>query len=130
MLSDAEIFDKVKDALVDALGVDDDEVTPTATLGGDLGAESIDYLDIFFKLDKSCGAKIAKNEFIPDALMDENSGYVKDGSITPEGIAALRQLAPHFDADKLAANPKVSALRDLATVDTLCKLVKNKLSAA
>ena len=53
MATKEEIFDKVKDALVDALGVDDDEVTPEATLVGDLGAESIDFLDIVFRKSNS-----------------------------------------------------------------------------
>jgi acyl carrier protein len=52
MLSKDEIFAKVQEVLVDALGVDDDEVTAEATLTGDLGAESIDFLDIQFRLDK------------------------------------------------------------------------------
>ena len=50
-LSHDEIYTKVKDVLVDALGVDDDEVTPAASLRGDLGAESIDFLDISFRLE-------------------------------------------------------------------------------
>ena len=52
-VSKDEVFEKVKDALIDALGVDDDEVTEDATMVGDLGAESIDFLDIVFKLEKS-----------------------------------------------------------------------------
>ena len=52
-LSEEDIFSKVQDALVDALGVDDDEVNNDATLVGDLGAESIDFLDIVFKLEKA-----------------------------------------------------------------------------
>ncbi len=52
MTTKAEVFEKVKEALVEALGVDDDEVTPEATMVGDLGAESIDFLDIVFRLEK------------------------------------------------------------------------------
>lgn len=129
MLSDAEILDKVKNVLVDALGVDDDEVTPTATLEGDLGAESIDFLDIFFRLEKAFSVKITKSEFLPDALFSPDSGFVKDGSVTPEGIAELRKQAPHFDADMLAKNPKVESIKDLTTVQTLVNFVKHKLAA-
>lgn len=129
MLSDDEIFEKVKGALVDALGADDDEVTPTATLEGDLGAESIDFLDIFFRLEKAFSVKITRNEFIPEALTSDDSGFVKDGKVTPAGIEEMRRLAPHFDADKLALNPKVTAIKDLTTVNTLCRFVKNKLPA-
>jgi len=48
-----EIFSKIQDVLEDALGVDQDEVTPDAKLVDDLGAESIDFLDITFKLEQA-----------------------------------------------------------------------------
>ena len=60
--SQDEIFEKVQEALVDALGVDDDEVNCEATLVGDLGAESIDFLDIVFKLEKSFEINIERTE--------------------------------------------------------------------
>lgn len=128
MLSDAEIFEKVKENLIDALGVDDDEVTLEATLEGDLGAESIDYLDIFFRLEKTFNVKINKSEFLPDTLLSPDSGFVKDGNVTPDGIAELRKLAPHFDADKLSLNPKVDSIKDLTTVQTLVSFVHHKLA--
>ena len=53
-----EIFEKVQATLVDALGVDDEDVTQEATLQGDLGAESIDFLDIVFRLERNFGIKI------------------------------------------------------------------------
>lgn len=129
MLSDTEIFEKVRDVLVDALGVDDDEVTLEATLEGDLGAESIDFLDIFFRLEKAFSVKISRTEFLPDALFSPDSGFVKEGTVTAEGIAELRKLAPHFDSDKLAKNPKVETIKDLTTVQTLVNFVRNKLAA-
>lgn len=129
MLSDAEIFEKVRGVLVDALGVDDDEVTLTATLEGDLGAESIDFLDIFFRLEKAFSVKISRTEFLPDALFSPDSGFVLDGSVTPAGIAELRKLAPHFDADGLTKNPKIENIKDLTTVQTLVSFVHNKLAA-
>jgi acyl carrier protein len=129
MLSDAEIFEKVKETLVDALGVDDDEVTLAATLEGDLGAESIDFLDIFFRLEKAFSVKITRNEFLPETLLSPDSGFVKEGTVTAEGIAEIRKLAPHFDADKLTLNPKVETIKDLTTVQTLVSFVKHKLAA-
>ena len=75
MPSQAEIFDKVREALVDALGVDDDEVTPEATLRGDLDAESIDFLDIVFRLEKAFDIKIERGELIPMDVL-ENTDYV------------------------------------------------------
>ena len=73
-----EVFGKVKEALVDALGVDDDEVTEEATMVGDLGAESIDFLDIVFKLEKSFGITIPRDELFPDDILT-NAEFINDG---------------------------------------------------
>lgn len=121
-----EIFEKVQQTLVDALGVDDDEVTSEATLSGDLGAESIDYLDIVFRLEKNFGIKIPRGELFPENLAAEG-GYVKDGIVTPEGIAELRKRMPHADVDKFAADPKVENIQDLFTVDMLVKFLEKKV---
>ena len=85
-----EIFEKVRETLVDALGVDDDEVTPDATLTTDLGAESIDFLDIVFRLEKAFEIKIPRGELFPDNVLN-NPDYVKDGKVTAEGLAVLKE---------------------------------------
>jgi acyl carrier protein len=77
-----EIFSKVQAALVDALALDEDDVTPEATLQGDLGAESIDYLDIMFKLEKAFGIKIQREELFPEDIF-KNAQYVQNGKVTP-----------------------------------------------
>ena len=64
MPTEQEVFEKIRAALVDALGVDDDEVTPDATLVGDLGAESIDFLDIVFRLEKAFNIEIPRAELL------------------------------------------------------------------
>lgn len=127
MASRDEILEKVRETLVDALGVDDDEVTPTATLVGDLGAESIDFLDIVFRLEKNFGIKIPRGELFPENLTAD-SGYVADGKITADGIAMLRQKMPHADIDTLAADPKVSNIQNLFTVTMIVNFVEKKLA--
>ena len=67
-----EIFDKVRSALVDALGVDEDDVTPNATMVGDLGAESIDFLDIVFRLEKAFNIKISRGELFPEDVLSSS----------------------------------------------------------
>src|SRR3984957_13519146 len=98
-MSREEIYSKVQGVLVAALGVDADEVTPKATLREDLGAESIDFLDIVFRLEKAFTTdpakpfKIPRGELFPEnlpALMGDDR-YVKDGKITPEGVAELKK---------------------------------------
>src|SRR6478752_6355010 len=92
-LSRDEIYEKVQGVLVDALGVDDDEVSPTATLQGDLGAESIDFLDIVFRLEKAFNIKIPRGELFPEDLLT-NTEYVEDGKVNSAGMAKLRERMP------------------------------------
>ena len=85
-----QIFEQVKTVMVDALGVDDDEVKQEATLMGDLGAESIDFLDIVFRLEKAFGIKIAREELFPAEALMNNPEFVSNGKLTAKGIAELK----------------------------------------
>ncbi len=123
-----EVFATVRETLVDALGVDDDEVTPTATLMGDLGAESIDFLDIVFRLEKNFNIKIPRGELFPENLVAADSGFVKDGKVTAEGIAELRTRMPHANIDALAKDPRMEKVQDLFTVDMVVNFLTKKLS--
>jgi len=128
MASAEEIYEKVQDTLMDALGVDDDEVTPEATLVGDLGAESIDFLDIVFRLEKNFDIKIPKGELFPENLASADSNFAVDGVVTAEGINELRQM-PHLDVDKFAENPKVENIQDMFTVQMIVNFITAKLAA-
>ncbi len=125
MTSD-EIFGKVKNVLVDALAVDDDDVTPEASLVKDLGAESIDMLDITFKLEQAFGFKIAQGELIPESVLRDPQ-YVKDGKVTADGLAELKRRLPYVDFSKFAADPQVSRVMGVFTVESLVKFVERKL---
>ena len=126
MPSQEEILSNVREVLIDALGVDDDEVTPEATLIGDLGAESIDFLDIVFRLEKSFDIKIPRGELFPENLAAADSGFVQDGVVTDSGIAELKDKMPHADVDGFAKDPKVENISDLFTVDMICKFIGAK----
>ena len=121
-----EVFAKVRTVLVDALAVDEDEITPQATLLGDLGAESIDILDISFKLEKAFGFKIAQGEFFPEGVSQEGE-FVKDGKVTPKGLEALKQRLPHVNFSSFEADPAIGKIAELFTVDTVVKFVERKL---
>lgn len=123
-----EIFSKVQETLVDALGVDDDEVTPEATLIGDLGAESIDFLDIVFRLEKNFEVKIPRGELFPENLAGADSAFIKDGVVTDEGVAELRARMPHADVDDFADDPKVENISDLFTVQMVVNFLDSKLN--
>ena len=124
-----EVFAKVRDVLSDALGVDDDEVVSEATLQGDLGAESIDFLDIVFRLEKEFSIKIPKGELFPDDIMN-NPDYVQDDKMTPTGLERLKSAMPHADFSQFEQEPYVSKMADLFTVKTIVRYVENKLAAA
>lgn len=126
MASSEEVFEKVQAALMDALGVEEDEVTPEATMVGDLGAESIDFLDIVFKLEKAFGITIPREELFPDDILT-NAEYVKDGKVTEQGIAELKTRLPWADLSRFESNPRVQDFGNLLTVNDLCRYVERKL---
>jgi acyl carrier protein len=126
-----EIYNKVRETLEDALGVDEDEVSPEATLGGDLGAESIDFLDIVFRLEKNFDVKIPRGELFPENLASADASLIQDGVVTSSGIEELRQRMPHVppaNIDKLAADPKMENIPDLFTVQMIVNFLDAKLS--
>jgi acyl carrier protein len=121
-----EIYVKVRAVLVDALAVDEDEVAPDARLTADLGAESIDFLDIVFKLEQAFGFKIAQGELFPENVT-QDPRYVRDGRVTPEGLTALKARLPHADFSKFANDPQMAKVAEVFTVDTLVNFVQKKL---
>ena len=122
-----DIYAKVRDVLVDALAVDEDEVAPAATLTGDLGAESIDFLDIVFKLEQAFGFKIAQGELFPENVQQDPE-FVQDGKVTAKGIATLKERMPHADFSRLEADPQVRNVGEIFTVDSLVRFVERKLA--
>jgi len=126
-MSHDEIFKKVQGVLVDALGVDDDEVTPTARLTTDLHAESIDFLDIVFRIEKAFGFKIGQGELFPDNINDPK--FVTDGVVNAAGLALLKEKMPHVDFTAFSADPKLEKVSEVFTVDSLVKFVAYKLKA-
>ncbi|GIW75076.1 MAG: acyl carrier protein [Phycisphaerae bacterium] len=122
-----EIYAKVKEVLVDALGVDDDEVTPQAVIRDDLGAESIDFLDIMFRLEKAFGIKIPKGELMPENVANDPN-YVENGVVKPAGIEMLKQKMPHSDFSEFEKDPRVENMSKLFTVQAIVKYIEGKLN--
>jgi acyl carrier protein len=130
VMSRDEIFTQVQEVLVDALGVDEDEVTPEATLMGDLGAESIDFLDIVFRLEKAFGIKIPREELFPAESLMNNPEYVHNGKLTEKGLAELREKMPHTDLTGFEDDPDINKMGDLFTVNAIINYIEGKLKAA
>ena len=134
-LSRDEIYSKVQGVLVDALGVDEDEVTPTATLREDLGAESIDFLDIVFRLEKAFTTdptkpfKIPRGELFPEDIetLKNDPTLVADGKLTPQGVAELKKRLPYADYAAFDQDPTIEAANSLLTVDTVVNYIEAKL---
>jgi acyl carrier protein len=126
MPSHDEIFEKVKAALVDALGVDEEDVSPAATMVGDLGAESIDFLDIVFRLEKAFGIKISRGELFPEDVLS-SSEFVANGKVNAAGLAALKARMPFADLSKFEANPSVQNFANTLTVEDMVRYVQSKV---
>ena len=125
-MTDEEVFTKVREALVEALAVDEEEVAPGASIMGDLGAESIDMLDIVFRLEKAFGFKIPPGDLFPDNVLN-NPEYVENGKLTEAGLAKLKESLPHVDFGELERNSEVSNLMGVFKVQTIVNYVRAKL---
>ena len=95
---------------------------------GDLGAESIDFLDIVFRLEKGFDIEIPRSELFPEDVLT-NAEYVKDGKVTDAGVAELKARMPFADLSKFEANPVVQEFGNLLTVSDLCRYVESKVGA-
>ncbi|HEY2155074.1 MAG TPA: acyl carrier protein [Isosphaeraceae bacterium] len=126
MTAPDRIFAKVKTVLVQALGVDEDDVTPAASLLGDLGAESIDLLDIVFRLEREFAITIPRGELFIEPASPGGPNYLRDGRMTADGLAALRARMPYADLSD-REHDRLDDVTDLFTVDLLVRYVAWKL---
>jgi acyl carrier protein len=124
-----EIFTKVQEVLVDALGVDEDEVTENATLMGDLGAESIDFLDVVFRLEKAFSIKIPREELFPAESLMSNQEFVQNGKLTAKGLAELKSKMPHAELGDFEKDPDINKLGNLFTVRSIVSFIDRKVNA-
>src|SRR4051794_11288583 len=129
MPNQTEIYQKVSATLVEALNVDEDEISPKSTLQGDLGAESIDFLDIVFRLEREFGIKIPRNELFPESIFQGDPEFVQDGKVTGKGLEELRSKMPFADLTEFEKNPQLSRLSDLFTVDMITRYIQGKLES-
>ena len=104
-----EIYSKVSATLVEALNVDEEDIKPTSTLQGDLGAESIDFLDIVFRLEREFGIKIPRGELFPESIFQGDPDLVQDGRVTPKGLEELRTKMPFADLTPVRGESRTSA---------------------
>ena len=124
-----DIFVRVRETLVDALSVEEDDVTPTARLKADLGAESIDFLDIVFRLERQFGVTIPREELFPESIFQGDAAFVANGKVTPAGLAALEKQMPYADLTDFKKDPRLDKVEDLFTVDLIVRYLESKVAA-
>ena len=127
-MTQTDIYKKVSNTLVEALNVDEEEIQPTSTLQGDLGAESIDFLDIVFRLEREFGIKIPRGELFPESIFQGDPDFVQNGKVTDKGLAELRARMPFADLSKFEKNPELAGISDLFTVEMITNYIKGKLA--
>src|SRR5437764_1991798 len=130
MPTQEEIYTKVSATLVEALNVDEEEIQPTSTLQGDLGAESIDFLDIVFRLEREFAIKIPRGELFPESIFQGDPDFVQNGRVTDKGLSELRARMPFADLSSFEANPEVGHISDLFTVELITRYIEGKLAGS
>lgn len=126
MIMEKELFTKVQQTLAGALGVDESEITPEASLKRDLGAESIDFIDIVFRLEKAFDLKIPAGDLFPNHLLNDER-FVKEGIVTAEGLAELRTKLPYLELEEFTKDPQITKLADCFTVKMLLRYLNDRL---
>ncbi|MBR4753325.1 MAG: acyl carrier protein [Thermoguttaceae bacterium] len=126
MATKEEILADVQKLLAESLAVDEEEVTLDATLVDDLGAESIDLLEIVFSIEKNFNIKIDRSELVPEDLLS-NTQYVVDSKLTQEGLEELQKRLPEANLEEFKKNPLVQNITKILTVNDLVNIVERKL---
>ena len=125
-----EIYEAVHASVAEALGVEEDEVTPDATLMDELGAESIDLLDVLFRIERSIGIKIQAAdlaEYVQGGIPDEEFGDENE-IITAAGLTQLKKVMPQLDTEALAGQLQANQVMGHFTVQNLVTLVTDRAS--
>ncbi len=124
---DKQIFEKIQETLASALGVEKTEVTPEASLTRDLGAESIDFIDIIFRLEKTFDIKIPSGELFPGNVLN-NERFVSAGRVTDAGLEELKIRMPYLDVETFSKDPQISKLAEAFTVQMVINYIRDRLA--
>jgi len=127
--SNNNVFGKVQECISKALEIDTASIQIDSKLTADLGAESIDFLDIVFRLEKSFAIKIPRDDLFPERVLTDPK-YVKDGRVTGEGLEFLKKKLPNVDFTAFDKDPLVAKLPDLFTVRMIVDYVERRLQPA
>lgn len=121
-----ELFVKVRQTLAGALGIEESDITPDASLKRDLGAESIDFIDIIFRLEKAFDIKIPSGDLFPSHLLNDER-FVKEGVVTSAGLEELRTKLPYLEIQEFSKDPQITKLADQFTVKMILQYLQDRL---
>ena len=127
MANPANVCERVQQVLTESLNVDEEEVEPAASLREDLGAESIDFLDIVFRLEREFDIKIPRGELFPESIFQGDPELVQDGQVTDRGVELLRERMPFADLSGFDSDRRLTAVSDMFKVDLINRYVDWKL---
>jgi acyl carrier protein len=130
MANSISVRKKVTRVLVESLDVDEDDVTPAANLRDDLGAESIDFLDIVFRLEREFDIKIPRGELFPESIFQGDPEFVEDGQVTDKGVELLRLRMPFANLSGFDYDRRLTAVSDMFTVELVVRYIDWKLGQA
>ncbi len=127
---DPTVCSKVQDAFAAALGLEEDEIELDSKLIEDLGAESLDFLDIVYRLERAFDIKIPRGGIESSAQEEAGGTYEVDGILTDEGLSALKQLMPEVPPDEFVDGLRVTEVPELFRVATFYNLVCHLMAQA
>ena len=118
------VYPTVAETMADALGCDVEDIKPKASLIEDLDAESIDFLDMVFRLERAFKVKIPRGKIVENARGDlPEAEFEQNGIVTEKGLVQLREYLSEVAADRFKTPMKVADIPRLFTPTTFCKLV-------
>ncbi|MCK4344721.1 MAG: hypothetical protein KAX05_05485 [Bacteroidales bacterium] len=123
-----DVFITVQGAIADSCGIEKDTIKPENTLFNELGINSIDLIDILYTLEMEHDISLTISD-IEKESRDELKGkpFEIDNVITDDALAVLKRMMPEIPSGKLKPGITVNDLIYLFTVESLCKLVINKI---
>jgi len=125
------VYPTVAATVADALGCDPEDVKLDVSLIEGLDAESIDFLDLVFRLERAFKVKIPRGKIVEDARGDlPEAEFEQKGMVTDVGMTRLRAFLSEVPADRIKPPLKVAEVPRLFTAETFCKLVVRSQKAA
>lgn len=124
-----EIDAIVQDILCDTLGVDEEEVRPDSRVVEDLGAESIDFLDLIFRLENEFDVRVDRKELYPEDIL-VNIEFADGGKLNSTGVTKLKERMPFMDFSSFEVDPKLDRFSESITVNAIGDYVAWRLGSS